>query len=261
MPRCSGDELRDAIVLAVVALDDDLAIERERHDDRRLRRHRLGDAFADEPAVAVDGDRSGLERVVGRVVEPHRFEREALVAALGDRVVEVDDAAGGLAVDHRDHRARAGARRSSGVGHEVALADRRVGHRARAPTVGACAAVGAAPASPRARAARCVRSGRPSARRGCAPRATPSSTSLFLTRPRARLRASAAVAPCVSIRTSFLLLSTFGGDAVELRVALPDRRRWRRRRSDVTLSLWRVRRRCAERQLSNVRPGTGMLRV
>ena len=90
------DQARQLVVLAVVALDDDLAIERERHDRGRLRRDRVGEALADEAFVAVHRDRAGLERRVGRVLEPDRAEREVLVAALALGVVEVHDLAVGL---------------------------------------------------------------------------------------------------------------------------------------------------------------------
>ena len=118
------DQPRQLVLLAVVALDHDLAIEGVRDDRGGLRRDRLGQAFADEPLVAVDRDRPGLERRVRRVAEAHRAEREVVVAALALGVVEVDDLALGLVADHRDHRARAlldGHRRRV---REVALADR-----------------------------------------------------------------------------------------------------------------------------------------
>ncbi len=80
-------EARDLVVLAVVALDDDLAIERVRHDRGGLGRNRLGEALADEALVAVDGDRPGLEGRVGRVHEANRAEREVVVAAIALGVV------------------------------------------------------------------------------------------------------------------------------------------------------------------------------
>jgi len=63
-----GEDARDVIDLVVLALHDDLPIERENGNERdRLRRDGLAQALADELALAEDGDRALLQRRVGGV--------------------------------------------------------------------------------------------------------------------------------------------------------------------------------------------------
>ena len=72
-----GDDLGDRFVLFLLGLDDDLAIEGEGDEARALPGMARSD-LTDEAALPEHGDRARLERRVGRVLEPHRLERELL---------------------------------------------------------------------------------------------------------------------------------------------------------------------------------------
>ena len=120
-----GDDLRDLVALGVLSLDDDLAVERERHERHRARRDWLGEAFADElpsPKTVTGPLSSALS--VGFL---KRTRRNGIlrVAARALGVVEVDDLAVGLGAEDRDHRRRAARRRViAALGLEVRGADR-----------------------------------------------------------------------------------------------------------------------------------------
>ena len=127
---------RDAVAAVVLALDHNLSIERKGNEGDRARGNGLGEPLADESPLAEDRDRSAFENRVGRVLETHRFEGKAGVAARALGIVEVDDLAVGLGVEDRDHRRGALGNRHRAGRLEVRRSDRIEGLRSGRGRIG-----------------------------------------------------------------------------------------------------------------------------
>ena len=98
-----GEQVIDLLARALIAVDDQLAVQRERHESAAIRQNRVGQAFAQELPALIHRDRPRIERVVRRVLQEHGSKRIFFRTARRDRIVEVDFLGLSLSGQHADH--------------------------------------------------------------------------------------------------------------------------------------------------------------